>query len=435
MKIPFRFVPLLRASIVLTVSAGCLCPAHAEPVPLQRIVQLAVAHSASSAVADAEQTRAFYSYRQARNAYLPQVVVGSGIGASYGFPLSIEGAAPSLFSINSQQFLLNFSQSQFVSAAKTQWTAAQFSAKDQREQVMLDAATTYMQLDVAVAQSKVLQGAETQALQLIDIVQKRVAEGIDARVEVTRAKLLEARVRMRLAQVRGNMDLLRQHLAELTGLPAADIDPVSESIPARPEVNQHDNLVQEAVSASNAVKAADQTAVAKQHTAKGEHRALYPAIDLAGQYSLLSRYNNYDQYFAKFQRNNATFGLAMRLPFLNPSQRSRAQAADAEAVRARKDAETARSQVASETLKLQRAVEQLAAARDVADFDYQLSQADLETVSARVQAGTATLRDQENARLAVNDKYSTLLDAGLELDKVRLALLKATGELETWVGK
>ena len=49
-----------------------------------------------------------------------------------------------------------------------------------------------------------------------------------------------------------------------------------------------------------------------------------------------------------------------------------------------------KGQVASETLKLQRAVEQLAAARDVANYDYQLSQSDLETVSARVQAGTVT---------------------------------------------
>jgi hypothetical protein len=104
-------------------------------------------------------------------------------------------------------------------------------------------------------------------------------------------------------------------------------------------------------------------------------------------------------------------------------------------VRARKDADTVKSQVASETLKLQRSVEELAAARDITNFDYQLSQTDLETVVARVQAGTATLPDQQNARLAVRDKYSAFLDAGLELDKVRLALLKATGQLEAWIGK
>ncbi len=160
---------------------------------------------------------------------------------------------------------------------------------------------------------------------------------------------------------------------------------------------------------------------------------LYPSIDFAGQYALLSHYNNYDQYFKKFQRNNFTFGLGMRFPFLNPSQRARAEAADADAIRAKRDAEAVKNQVSSETLKLQRSVEQLSAAQDVAQLEYQLSQADLETVGARLVAGTATLRDQENARLAVNEKYAAFLDAGLELAKAQMQLMKATGDLEKWV--
>lgn len=425
--------PPLRAMLIL-LALGAGISARADQLSFRRAVELAVSHSGTMASAAADQMRAYQSYREAKNLYLPQVVVGSGFGASYGFPLSIEGAAPSVFNINTQQYLLNFGQREFVRAAKTEWNASTLSTQDKRDQVMLDAAVTYVQLDKALAQVKLLQDQQSDAQRVVYIVEKRVGEGVDPKVELTRANLVAARVRMRQAENQANVDLLRQHLAELTGLPAQEIETVTESIPAMPEVSQQEDLVGRAVANSTALKIANQHAIAKEHTAKGEHKMLYPAIDLAGQYALLSKYNNYDQFFQKFQRNNVTFGLGLRLPFLNPSQRARAEAADADAIHAKKDAEAVKNQVSSESLKLQRSVDQLSAARDVAQLEYQLTQADLETVGARLVAGTASLRDQENARLAVNDKYSAYLDASLELDKAQLQLMKATGELEKWVG-
>jgi septal ring factor EnvC (AmiA/AmiB activator) len=96
-------------------------------------------------------------------------------------------------------------------------------------------------------------------------------------------------------------------------------------------------------------------------------------VDFASQYGLLAKYNNYEDFFKTFQRHNATIGVVIRFPFLNPSQRARAQAADAEAQRVRKDAQAAKNKVSEETLKLQRSVQQLAAAREVADLEYQVA--------------------------------------------------------------
>jgi hypothetical protein len=41
-------------------------------------------------------------------------------------------------------------------------------------------------------------------------------------------------------------------------------------------------------------------------------------------------------------------------------------------------------------------------------------------------------RDVANAKLQVGDKYSQYVDTSFELDKARLQLLRATGELENW---
>ena len=94
---------------------------HAETVPLARAIQLALAHSTSSAVANADVQRTFAAYRELHNSYIPQLVVGSGLGYSYGFPLTLEGSAPSLVNVVTQSTIFNPSQRQFQNAAKTEW--------------------------------------------------------------------------------------------------------------------------------------------------------------------------------------------------------------------------------------------------------------------------------------------------------------------------
>jgi len=267
------------------------------------------------------------------------------------------------------------------------------------------------------------------------IVGERVAAGVESEMERTRARLGTARVRMRLAEVEGSVDVLRTRLAQLTGLPAESIETVSESVPGLPEVRQDENLAAQARANSPLVSLADARAEAQQFRAAGEHKALYPALDLVAQYSVFSRHNNYDDFFQKFQRHNATFGVAIRFPFLNFSQRARAEAADAEAVMARQQAEAVKQQVTSETLRLQRAVRQLHAAREVARLEYQLARAEVDALQTRVEAGTASLREEQASRITENDRYNAFLESDFALQRVQMQLLRATGELENWAMK
>ncbi len=77
-----------------------------------------------------------------------------------------------------------------------------------------------------------------------------------------------------------------------------------------------------------------------------------------------------------FQQNNATVGVSIRFPLFNASQRSRAQAADADALKAKKQAEAAKNQASEETLRLRRSVAQLQAAHDVAQLEAEIAEKD-----------------------------------------------------------
>ena len=421
---------LLVAAFLLSSVAKLV----AEPLPLKRAVELALSHSTTAGVASADEQRAFASYREARNQFMPQFIIGSGLGKSWGFPLSLEGSAPAIVNLNSQSALLNPALRDFIRAAKTEAAAASSRTKDQRNEVIQDTVLSYAELSKWEALLKHLGQEQENALTMEQIVDERIQEGVDKPLARNQAKLITARVRLRMAEAQGATDVLRNRLSHLTGLPAASIETAPDSVPPLPEVKQEDDLPGKAVQTNPAVQAAETRATAQDFRARGEHRAMWPSVDFAAQYALLSTYNNYDLFFKTFQRHNATLGVAIRFPFLSPSQRARAQSADADALRAKKQAEAAKNQVSEETLRLQRSVEQLAAAQQVADLEYQVAQSNLEATQVRVEAGTATVHDAEDARNQADERFNALQDANFQLERARIILLRATGELETWLG-
>ena len=407
---------------------------HAETLDYHRAIQLALAHSSTLASATADQTVAHQGYLEARSAYIPQLVVGSGLAKTFGFPMSIEGSAPSVFNVTSQSFLINPAQREFVKAAKKDWEASSISTEDRRNDVILDTTVTYVQLDKVLSQLQIVQTQSEASAKQQDVVQQRVQAGLDNAMEFTKAQLASARVTMRIEELRGLADQLRAHLSDLTGVPAQDLTTNSESIPVlNPPTD--DDVVKKALAHSPSVRVADAAALAKQFRAVGEHKQWYPAVDFVGNYGLFTRYNNYDQFFQKFSRNNATIGVAIRFPFLNFAQRAHAGAADADALKSKKEAETVRGQVSNETLKARGAVRQLAAAREVARLEYELAKSESQAAHVRVQEGTANVKDEENARINEYGYYESLLDANFELQKAQLQLLRTTGELEKWAGR
>jgi outer membrane protein TolC len=421
-----------RFSVAATLGMTALfcMTASGQAITLRKAVELALTRSAPVAHADEDKAQA--GYREARAAYLPRIIFGSGIGGSYGFPLSLENAAPSLFNVTSQQVLYSPAQKAFVKAARSDWQAAQQQAKDQHEALVEDTVLTYVELNKWTQEIDLLNTALINNQKVETIEQERIKAGVDSPIEQNRAKLATARVRMRLAEAKGSADVLRTRLAQLTGLSAEELGTEPDSIPGLPEIKQDEDIASKAVQSSPQVRAADQQALAKKFAAEGEYKALLPAVDIAGQYALLSNFNNYKVYIQNFQTHNATGGIVFRLPFLDFTQRARAAQAKADAIRSGRDAEQARQKVSLETLRLQRAVQELTAASDVAQLEYEMAQSELDAVEIRLKAETGTLREEQDARSKVEQTYDALIDANFALDKARLQLLHATGELEQW---
>jgi outer membrane protein len=425
---------VLACSLALAqATAGATSPAAlAGPITFRQAVELALQHSGVMGIAAVNQWRSLKAYQEARNHYLPQLTVGSGLGYSLGFPLTLEGSAPSVVNFTSTQSLFNLSLKQFIKAAKIEWKAQSFDVEDKKNAIILDVALSYEQLTRVAEKIDALKKAQTAAEKAEYTSQQRLKEGVDSQLDVTKSQLVAARIRLRIAEAEGQQDVLREHLSKLVGLTPAEISVVPDSLPELPLISQEDDYSTRAIASSPTVHLAEQKALAADANAKGEHRATLPFADLASQYAYLAKFNNYDLYFLRYTANNLAAGLNVKFPFLNSVQKAHAQEADADAIVAHKQADLTKNQVAEDALKLQRSIRQLQAARDVAKLDWQVSQGELDAIGPRMQTGAATLRDQQNAELQTNDKHAVYLDAEFELAKAELQLLRITNELENW---
>src|SRR5436305_6008514 len=174
--------PSFRAILVFICLLCCssiFANGQENPLPFRAAIELALKNSATSAIARADLQRARANYQQARDLFVPQVTLGSGLAYSNGFPLSLEGAAPSIFNVNTQSFLFNPAQRQFIKAAKGEVSTTEAQNADRRNDVIMETALAYNQLDLLQSSFNVQKEQQEFAAKVEEIVGQRVQAGLD----------------------------------------------------------------------------------------------------------------------------------------------------------------------------------------------------------------------------------------------------------------
>ena len=427
-----RFLPILYLTFLVSSLSQI---SRSQDFTLRRAIDLALTHSSSTGIAEAEEQGARGNYRAAKSFYIPQVTLGSGLGYAYGFPLSLEGAAPTIFNLTAQSGIFNAAQRDFIRAAKVGVQASSSQTRDVRGKVLLDVISCYVELNKWERELPVLYAEQKVTGDMLRATQARVREGVEAALEETKSRLTVAQADYRVAQAEGSADILRHHLAELTGMPVASVKTIASSIPALPQPGSEADNAAPSLESNTAVETADLHAQSEQLRARGEHRALYPTADFAVQYGVISTtFTDYAEFFrtGSFRSNNVTFALVLHLPIVNDTQRARAETADADALRAKKQAENTKAQVSEEAVRLRDTVRELSASRDVAQLQYELARTQLQAAQARTEARTATLRELQDASLQAVQNSAALMDSDFETERAQLQLLYAAGELDEW---
>ena len=412
------------------------CQALAQ-VSLPTVVDLAVRNSASVRVSVADVQRAEAALAQSRDAYLPNFTFGSAVGYTYGFPVG----QPSVYNVGSQSLLYSFSQPDYIRAARAALNSAQLGLKDSEEQVALDTALAYIQLDSDNRQLAALAQERDYAERLATIERDRLLAGVDGRMEVTKAELTAAQVDEKRLHLEDDASQLQQKLAHLTGLPASSFVTDSKSIPASPNFSSDDSIEDSVMATNSGIQAAYANAKSKRLISFGDEKQNYrPQFAFGAEYNRYAEFNNYQEYYLRFQHNNFDIGVQITFPIFDASRRAKARESAADARRAGAEADQTKFQTSEQVYSLRHSIKELAVQSRIAELRSQLAQEQLETIQAQLQNGSGSPnappvspKDEQQALIQERERYVDALDAAFSMIRVELTLMRSLGQIQEWV--
>ena len=427
----------LRATALAAICAlfifGPAGPARAQSqddgkLTMRHAVTLALQNSRELALARVQYTVALNQTAVDRSNFRPNLYTGSGAAYTSGFP-SLGGSPPAVFQ-------MNYDQAVFNPALKAQQQAAEEHAKTMklevdrtRDDVIVRTACAYMELAKVRQSLELLRAEQASSDKILQVTQERVQANQELSIEVTRSQLTTARIQERIVKLEDRDEALTQQIRNLTGLPDGDAIEVQPEEPGFETELQDAQLLDLGMHSDRDIQEAENDRLARQHILHGAKLGYFPTLSVLGQFSVLSKSNNYLDFYKKFERNNGSVGIQLTIPIYSAKTRANIELAKSELNASELALGNKRQQVRLDLQQKQRNVRELDATREVARLDLKLSQESLQLIQAKFDQGRANLRDIENARLDESDKWVAFLDADFARQQGQLTLLQATGQL------
>jgi outer membrane protein TolC len=429
--------PLLFG-IALALAPGLL----AAQVSLASVVDWAQRNSTAVRLAEADVQKAQAALSETKDAFVPSVELGSGLPAvpAVGFT----GGVPSILSGTAQSMVFSLPQFKYIQAAHAGLKAARLNLKEAREQAALDASTAYVEFDTVDRELEAAHQQQEFAARLVTIEQERAEAGVDPLSELLQARLTAAQIKLKRLHLEARAGTLAKELAVITGLPVGSVLPDHASIPEIPAIQ-----ADEAKRVPLGVQSAQLLATSKMFVARGDRlNELYPQISFNALYSRSTKIlNNFDDYYRlPIPTDNFSSGFSVQIPLFDLGRGLKTRESSADALRAKVEAEQAQQQNDIQIATLTGNLRELDALAEVASLKQQIADEQLKAVLAQLELGNGagtgpgappqlTPKAEQLARIDERQKYQDALDAGLDLSKARLNLLRALGHMQDWLNE
>jgi len=419
----------MRILLFLTVSPLLFAETHT--LTLEQAIARARSQNPDVLLARLDARKAAEAIRIQQDAFHPKVFAGSGLAYTSGFPMSIEGSAPSIVQARAVASVYDRAQKFKIAETRENARGALINVVGRADDAVMRTVELYLDAAHAAQSATSAREQAESAARLEDFTRTRVEEGREIPLEGRRAALETARARQSMARFESNAHILGGTLADVLGYPAGDEVKTSSDPIAAPEMPESEAAAVElAYNANSDLRRLDSDLTAKQLAIKSARASMLPKLSLVAQYGLFAKFNNYEQFFNKFQRHNGQLGVSFEMPlWLGPASKAQANQAQADIQRLNIEASRLRTRIALDVRRDYASTQEAELARDVARLDLDVARESLEVTRARFEEGKASLRDVELARQLEAQKWLAYYDALHTLDRARYALAERTGLL------
>lgn len=417
--------------LILPAAAGLAATeSTSRSIDLRDAIRLAMDRDPEIQLARLEVEKASSDLAAIRAERSAQLYAGSGLGATYGIPQSIQGAVPSVAQLTMRQPLVDTGRPRRADGAREMLRSGEHAANAAAEASVYRAGIQYLDFESVTWEVERL-GREIEHFERIErLVEDRVGEGVEIPLALSRVRLDTARARERLAAVEGRAGLLEADLKRTLGLQAG--------VRLTPERGDFQYLGSLAVAVESAVprppdehpELASMRAAARaaRHGVREARSKRYPRLDVVGQYALLARFNNYDDYFRRFQRHNWQAGVAFQIPvFVGRNvaeQVARARLEEREIVLRESLRREALEREAQRAKTALRDAERLA---ELAGLELSYARESVDVLLARFEEGKVSLGELERARLEESTAWGGLIASRYAVAKAQLGVLYSVG--------
>jgi len=373
---------------------------------------------------------------EAKDAYIPSLLVSGGVGQTYGITLTV----PTIFTASAQSLIFSASHRHYVRGAALDLQAAVMKLNDTREQVEEDTAITYIRLDVVQRAEQALMVQQGFAANLVKIVEKRFDNGLESSLELQKTRRTAVQIHLAKLSLDEELIYLQQHLGQLTGDLSENITIISESIPRLPEVRFLQTSVRDPwYSPSSSALSSVYNAQAREESARGDSLFVWrPFITFNAQYGRISPINDVSEYYNLHGKyDTASAGIQIQIPIIDEARRAKAREAKAVALHARAEADAVQDQLKADRVRLRHLLEELSAKAELAELDQEIATEELRGVLERIKSIGAgpplTPKDEMNARILEQQRLQEVLDATFQLKKTAIFYLRQTDQLQAWI--
>lgn len=429
----------LRLALLFSVALAAQAQESAQPqtstptavsLTLKHAIELALQNSQDIQVAKLQATLADRAAMITKAQFLPNLYAGSGAGYTLGIPETPGGRAPSLFNVTYTEQVFNEPLHGQGKEQREQAKAQRIFLEDARNSVIVRTASAYLELGMVRHSLDLLRKEQESADRILSVTQQREKESLELPVSVTKDQLTKARVVQRILQLEGREDELEGTLRGQTGLAENTLlDVTPEDLPGIAE-QEGANLVALALQDNVALRVAQSDVRAKEFRLTGEKRGYYPTLQLVSTYSLLARFNNFDQFFKTFQRNNVNAGIQLQVPIFSAQTKANIALAQVNLDVAKAALANKKTEVSTAVRVKTRHLRERDAAKEVARLELQLAQQNVTVLQSQFGEGRINLREVEKARLEESDKWMGYLDANFQRQQAQLDLLQTAGQLD-----
>ena len=429
-----RLLTLLLAVALWAVGSGA---AETRAIGLREAIRLAIAQNLEVQMARLEIEKSRSDLALVRTERSMSAYAGSGLGATSGIPQSIQGATPSIAQLTLRQPLIDIERPRRAESVRQRMLSGEHAAEAVSEQLAYRAGIVYLDYEFAVREVDRL-ASESEHFERIEMVAaERVKEGAEIPLALSRARLDKARARERQAAAETRTQLLQAELRRLLGLTAdTDILPERlsdeldigfgdpESVAAPRSIDEHPAMASLAADIRSA-----------RHRARQARSARLPKLDIVGQYSLLARFNNYDDFFRRFQRHNWQAGVALEVPIFTgrgvAERVARARLEERELALLR---DAKRADLELEGQRARAAVRDAERIAELASQELAYARENLDVLLAQFEEGRIHLAELERARVLESSAWGGLIASRYELAKARLGVVYSEGGIRDVLG-